>query len=1037
MAQPTNNTQQLLTFTIATDITKGLREATRYQKHLTQGMKKVQRAVRDTDKGFLHFYRSMGAVSTQRKGFKELTAQIKALDKLVADREELINKAREKARQAPKGSQQRQVLDDRVKDLKETTGYNAAREARRRARGALKKIKGVKGFDVKSMMSEADEVGEELAEPLRELLSKDAPTLMKRMHKIAMGSLVKIAGAEKYGKGLIAEGKEKSAQGGLKNKVVGGALKTGGEFAKMFGGLAGTIAKFGPLLSMASTLMMSFVKIVLDAEHAAKDFNKRILSTTSTSDYLKRSFGDVSKASESLDKTLRAARDGAYDFSNVQWGITEEVASSFQSAITAEGVALERLGDATGDATQDAKAHAKSIQAAVAYSRAFGVSLSEVASFQGQLMADLGMSTKQVQAGFQMIADGAHEAGMKTNKFFGIIRSFSSDLSLFTLRLSEVSKIMGVLGKTMDPRKMGQFLQTLQGKFSGGLGENIKFTMLAGEKGREIALADAAEKMSALADSLKESLAGDDGAVGELTKMLKSPKYDFRAIAQWLAKHGSKLSQQQRDAILANNDLQRKLASGDKIDQAAVMEALGPLSKLETLNAASRIASKEGLDKLHGLALLAVESMGIASAKEIEMFKRLQQSIVVGQEELIERVERVRKEGGDLSDADYAQLARLKVKATDPAGMIKELRELFGKEGGSKAFFESLEKSNQDIMLDSAKEIDFQKQTAGFQTSMLDRLGILTDAVLNKIYGVLEDVLGVVTQIFGLMKFGRNREGEFSRAKFAAGKARDPELQKIFEEATGAEDPLRKAKEGAIENVSARAQQQVAAAIKEYEQIAEKLKTEKDPGTRTAMEDRMTALKPALEMRKMAGKDLGGMNLQYFKKYLYSIAQSEDMGGVPRVIEVLSRMLRVPAAQGMAQGDPAAGAPEEPFDVKAMYDSQAPISRVATPDPALMGVPDPALMSGPDPAGGALMSGNARGGIVTGIMRGMAQVRRFPAPAAGEGWASVGRGETILPAGAGGRGVKVELELKGDLRRFIQARVVEGAAAHDSNKRLR
>jgi hypothetical protein len=86
------------------------------------------------------------------------------------------------------------------------------------------------------------------------------------------------------------------------------------------------------------------------------------------------------------------------------------------------------------------------------------------------------------------------------------------------------------------------------------------------------------------------------------------------------------------------------------------------------------------------------------------------------------------------------------------------------------------------------------------------------------------------------------------------------------------------------------------------------------------------------------------------------------------------------------------------------------------------------------------LKGNASGGVVTGIAGNLAKVASFPTAAPGEGLASVGPGETISPAGGrggGGGSTKVELELKGDLRRFINARVVDGVGQFERNKRTR
>lgn len=102
------------------------------------------------------------------------------------------------------------------------------------------------------------------------------------------------------------------------------------------------------------------------------------------------------------------------------------------------------------------------------------------------------------------------------------------------------------------------------------------------------------------------------------------------------------------------------------------------------------------------------------------------------------------------------------------------------------------------------------------------------------------------------------------------------------------------------------------------------------------------------------------------------------------------------------------------------------------------------LFSGGSMAGGSTHSGlgaiaevgkataNAAGGVVTGIANGMAIVA-----ARGEGLASVGRGEKIVPAGGGG-GVNVMVNGVGgrDLANLIESKVIEGIRDYKRRERL-
>ena len=80
------------------------------------------------------------------------------------------------------------------------------------------------------------------------------------------------------------------------------------------------------------------------------------------------------------------------------------------------------------------------------------------------------------------------------------------------------------------------------------------------------------------------------------------------------------------------------------------------------------------------------------------------------------------------------------------------------------------------------------------------------------------------------------------------------------------------------------------------------------------------------------------------------------------------------------------------------------------------------------------LTATATGGIVTGVTDGLAQVRA----AAGEGLASVGRGETIVPAGGGGGGgttARVTVEFRGDAKRMMQVVASDTYATNRSRER--
>jgi hypothetical protein len=84
-----------------------------------------------------------------------------------------------------------------------------------------------------------------------------------------------------------------------------------------------------------------------------------------------------------------------------------------------------------------------------------------------------------------------------------------------------------------------------------------------------------------------------------------------------------------------------------------------------------------------------------------------------------------------------------------------------------------------------------------------------------------------------------------------------------------------------------------------------------------------------------------------------------------------------------------------------------------------------------------VLAGNQAGGMVTGVRGGLAQVTA----AAGEGLASVGRGEKIIPAGgapAGGTSIVIPVNGIGgeELARVIRSKVIDGIAEYKRKERF-
>lgn len=1102
----------LLEFEIGVHPNKAIAEVARFGKGFTKRMKEAEDKTKKLDKGMIKFVRQIQGMNKQSRGIREMNRGYGKLGDSIKDDIAAL-KAMNRELKGTTGDK-RKAIFARIRGAQEAMNTRGKVNEQGNIKKKVEEA-GESMFNLKELHDRAEEAGDSLSAPLRELFSKDAPAMFKRATNILAFGLDKTVGklAGKFG-GKIQDKLERAAlkmgKKGDELKAKGGASAIAGHGLKGMEGLSnalssvvGAFAKIGPIISVASSFMMSFVKIMIDAESAAKDFNKTLLSTSGTAEFMD-GMQSAQDGVDALDATLKKSRAGYEDFSNVQWGINKDMAAGFQSALMAEGVSLRRFDDEISKSTGFVQDHASAVQMGVAYSRAFGVSLNEISQMQGDLMANIGMGLDSVQASFQDMVSSASDAGMATNKFFGIVRSFSADLTLFSLRMEDVTKVLKTLSKTMDPREAQKFLQEISKQYTGGIADNLKHAIVAGditlkqEGGSQLE-----DKLSTLIPQIAKELGRkpDDPQMTELVRIIKDPNRDPRAIAKWTTSQNGKLNSGLENAILKASIFSDRQKT--QVGRAANLADYGPLGKVAVQLQEMRNllkASNLQLDDLGNLSneqLLAVEQSGTAAVKSLEGLKALAAGAHKLQAELVQRVQ----SGMPLSPKDMEQLGKLKVTGTG-GDAAAQLEKIFDQDKDLSRTFASMDRTQADQLLDSGKQIDFQKQTADFQVSLMDKIGVMSDILLGRIYEVLHDIWMDIEDF--MAKF--SGKGDFGVAERAAARTNNPALIKAFQDNQGS---LSDATKAAIEGVGKELIDKVAKAQKEAADLQAKIAVEKDEGTKKAMEDRLGKLKSTDEVKGVLSK-----------KDLYRIAQSKLEGmGPTEVVRIIGKMDKAVAALGygaaagtttgatpttptalaptavaprVAQDPPTStaqdattaavqeqnrtmqtagvkidkstiagpladsmsksvytGASQALFEYY-MYSSldrnsvaasmNAGVSQQAIQGIGASGMPPATALASLTASAKMAQQPNARGGLVTGLMGSMAKVSSFPPAPPGEGWASVGPGERISPAGGGGGGggrVQVELVMKQDLKRFIDARVTDGAAAHDRNKRLR
>jgi hypothetical protein len=591
-------------------------------------------------------------------------------------------------------------------------------------------------FDPKEVTDAALDAGEEIGDlisaPLKAVLSKDVPTMAKLAGKILGRGFGAVGG------GLGKLGAKMSAAGGG-----GGAM---GKMGDIIGKLGTTLKTLGPILSMAAGAIASIVQLLIDAEAGAKEFNKNILSTAGSSEFLHKNLKSVGAGAQDLEDTLTKIRDQATSLDNLDWGINKETHQAVLNAITAEGVSLKKLDESFKQVGKDSKGAAgyasdwsKLTQMSVAYSLAFGVSLQEIGQLEGEMMTDLGMNLVDVETSFQYMIRGAEEAGIATNKFFNIIRGFSGDLTLFTLRMEDITKVMIGLGKAMSPRDAQKFLQGVTGFFKNqGLGERTKHVLMGGR--------GSADYMKSF-DKKLEGLAGRIGAeTGQeldpqiLKQVLK--KSD-KELAKWIADNGEGMTDDTKKAIYEAARQQSKIVAGTPVDLASAIGNLDPFDTMEQLQSESMKMFGKKFEELKGVERLGAEqAMGVSDEQQ-DAFAKLNMAVEQMQADLAHKLEK----GIELTDSETDALKALKIDGTAGAA-AKKLRDFKAKQ-----VWDAMSADQKRLLQDGKTEIDFQKETSKFQTSVQDKIGILVDFVMNQLYKILSDtydaLLDLVDKVVG------------------------------------------------------------------------------------------------------------------------------------------------------------------------------------------------------------------------------------------------------------------------------------------------
>jgi hypothetical protein len=1159
------------------NLAKTKKDITTFQK-MSQGMfnlvKKGASGASSAGKGFVDFSRGLGAAS---KEYKEVAAQVKKFDFLIKEQSKTLKTASKEDQEAINANiktfgEEKKVLEERVKSMK----------------GGSKIL--TIGLKFKEMGKKAGEWGKEFVDPFKKGVDDGVDAFKSFMSKDFAGAFKKgfssggkifegifkgggkitesVGGkASGWGDKLMNKGGAMKAAGG--SKVGGGALqglgagmKMFGEFSKGLGPLLKAVGSIGPLLSTLGGVVVGLVKLFLDAEAAAKDFNRGILESAGTSSFFSDAMGNSSAAVFNLNKELDTMRGQALSLENIDWGIDKDQFKGVINTLTQEGVSLKRLRQEFTNAGKDGKGfaqnYASTVQMVVAYSRNFGVSTQEIGQAQSEMMTEMGQSLKGVEQHFYSMQRTADDSGIASNKFFQMIRGVSSDLSLYNVRIEDTVKLLGQLGKIMNPRNAQKFMQFAMNAMKGmSTIDRLKVGRMGGvKKFKETTEKDIASKADSLADDIAKAT-GEN--TGELARLLKSgKKEDMDTIQEIISK---KAPSEGRGALSeAASMLQIRQTAMKKGEHGVAFAAgdSGPIAQLQGIRDAIMMNNKgstlmEAAGNVDQVELAKMTNTSEENLKQMMIFEQA--------------MERFRK---TLSDKETTVEGKKAV-----AGMDMQ------------ALFNKMSKEDQKKWTDAGKPEDamtFAKKQTEIQTSIWKKLEMLTDVMMEKIYQVMMGLWKSVLTIWSSLgpAFGGNAaKDELQKMGLKEEMFRKNDIQglKALAESGGSLEDFKtslvKTMGGigkTITNVASgtktiedldrligtsklmgedtkkyevqrQAEVERLAPEKAKAEVFEKSLSEfvsktSDKGAEAVLKTAPLASlgddyeahkkKEAVQKDIESGMDIksalkkGGFDesaIHLAMKQLMENLSAEDLASFARTQKPVTTAPAAPTTPVITPTGPTFGPPGAPTPKTVETSTSvtpwtgqtaAPVS-AASPmkkteekievlnenmdetndvlknkgikinktfvdttmkDMTSKGVLEAvrkalfeyylykdlsqqsvmnAMKSGsitPENLGATLtdrfatgttsdqaitMSPNAMGGLVTGVSNGLAMVQ---APM-GEGLASIGAGERIMPAGGGGGAQVIELRLKGDLGRLIEARAQNVVAKNESMKRMR
>lgn len=493
----------------------------------------------------------------------------------------------------------------------------------------------------------------------------------------------------------------------------------------------------------------AFVKLILAASDHMTGLNKAVLQSKGLAN-------EWGVSAEQFDKSLSNLRNAAIGAHAglLKFGMSSESAMEAVGAFGKEATGslsktvsmLKSMGE--GDVKSGLLQFSRNAQV---YGSALGMTATDTAKLMGTMVSDIGMDSDNVMKTMGDIVKQASQAGMPVHKFMDIFHQAIPNLDLFTNRIEELTGVMKLFSKTMDPRAVKGFMQTMGRGFDGvDFKQRLKMNLMSGGKVAQTMQKDVLKaanniknQMPELADAIDQAMQG------------KRSFADVAAQAMASGKSGAQ--------VASINDLGRYngLAnSGDVLKQTTGMRSMGIMARMKTLEdqamalhgnkdlagLGEHVAKMNGISEDEYKSIVALrQSMDTYMSSVNKVGRTSSRSINDNLRKMLRQDKRVADKQFDLdSDSGFEDAMKFIAKQ-DPGGMEDMIKQA-ATEQMAQAQDDS-EKSKDSLL---AME-DLQAMQVNATQSLGDKIDNIIKVLLEKIYFVVHDVFSVLDRIYTML----------------------------------------------------------------------------------------------------------------------------------------------------------------------------------------------------------------------------------------------------------------------------------------------